>query len=202
MEECFLSGSVMLRCWTRSLFLLKFRNLCLVEVLPVVWPGIALGLLLENQFEIFIFPKADLCGVFLEPGCPSYNWLLSFALLLLGSNLPGLHTELLINSPVPAEEIVSREAVEKTLITLLKTAPCCLGNNKFMGWLKQLLHEQKMQTAEQNSKAWEDREPSNKTAYFVSGVLNSLLFSFILEVVKNRELRYRGGIYHLEAKLK
>lgn len=57
MEECFL--------WQLRavlLFLLKFRNLCVVEVLPVVCTGAALGLLLENQFVIFFISlKADLC---------------------------------------------------------------------------------------------------------------------------------------------
>lgn len=51
MEECFL--------WQLRavlLFLLKFRDLCAVEVLPVVCTGAALGLLLENQFVIFLFP--------------------------------------------------------------------------------------------------------------------------------------------------
>lgn len=73
----------------------------------------------ESIYDFFYFPESwFMC--FLKPGCLCYNWWLNFALLLLGSNLPCLPTEWLINSPVPAEEILSREAVEKHLLLCLK----------------------------------------------------------------------------------
>lgn len=167
-------------CWTWSLFLLKFRNLCLVEILPVVWTGIALGLLLENQSEIFIFLKADLC-VFLKPGCLYYNWLLNFG-LLLGSNLPSLHTELLINSSVPAEEILSREDVEKHLLLCLKLLLVVLVTNLW-GDLSTYWREDTNCWTEFKSMKRSRTFPTKKTHILFQIFL---LFSLIPEVVKKR----------------
>lgn len=70
----------------------------------------------------FISLKADLCVFWNQVVCVIIDGstLLSFLGWELGSDLPCLPTEWLINSPVLAEEILSREAVEKHLLLCLK----------------------------------------------------------------------------------
>lgn len=139
---------------------------------------------------------------FLKPGCPSYNWLLRVALLLRGSDLPSLHAELLINSPVPAEEILSREAVEKHLLLCLKLLLVVLVTINLWGDLSSYCKNRRYKLLNGIRKHEKIENLPNKNACFVSDIPNSSLFSLILEVVKKMELRCCGGAYHLETKPK
>lgn len=189
MEECFL--------WQLRavlLFLLKFRNLCVVEVLPVVCTGAALGLLLENQFVIFFYFPESWFMCFLKPGCLCYNWWLNFALLLLGSNLPCLPTEWLINSPVPAEEILLREAVEKHLLLCLKLLLVVLVTINLWGDLSCYCMNRRYKLLKIQRHEKMEKPPSKKHILFQM-FFNSLLFSLIFEVLKRRSLDTN---YHLK----
>jgi len=83
----------------------------------------------------------------------------------------------LVNSPFPAEEVLSREAVEKHLLLYLKLLLVVLVTINLWGDLSSYCMNRRYKLWNRIQKHGKIENPPTKKAYFVSDIINFLLFS-------------------------